>query len=72
MANAELWSYPGWGPMMEGFGTFPVDRGVGDRAAVGRAAELLAGGEVLGMFPQGTCLPYRDRPWLRGAAGSRS
>ena len=20
------------------------------------------------MFPQGTCLPYHDRPWRRGAA----
>lgn len=68
MAKAELWSYPGLRAIMEWFGTFPVDRGAGDRAAVGRAVELLAGGQVLGMFPQGTCLPYRNRPWLRGAA----
>jgi 1-acyl-sn-glycerol-3-phosphate acyltransferase len=68
MAKAELWRYPVVRTLMEWFGTFPVDRGIGDRAAVGRAAELLAGGQVLGMFPQGTCLPYRNRPWLRGAA----
>jgi 1-acyl-sn-glycerol-3-phosphate acyltransferase len=68
MAKAELWRYPGLRTIMEWFGTFPVDRGIGDRAAVGRAAGLLAEGQVLGMFPQGTCLPYRNRPWLRGAA----
>jgi 1-acyl-sn-glycerol-3-phosphate acyltransferase len=68
MAKAELWSFPVLRTIMEWFGTFPVDRGLGDLAAVDRGAELLAGGEVLGMFPQGTCLPYRNRPWLRGAA----
>src|SRR5205085_2283156 len=68
MAKAELWK---WFPtrwLMEGFGAFPVSRGIGDRGAVGQAAELLERGEVLGIFPQGTCLPYRRRPWLRGAA----
>ncbi len=39
------------------------------RPARGRAGrQLLDEGQVLGIFPQGTCLPYRDRPWLRGAA----
>src|ERR1700753_2594134 len=68
MAKAELWGYPGLRQMMEWFGTFPVERGTGDRQAVGRAAGLLAEGQVLAMFPQGTCLPYRHRPWHRGAA----
>ena len=69
MAKAELWNYPVLRNIMEWFGTFPVARGIGDRRAVGRAEQLLlAEGEVLGMFPQGTCLPYRNRPWLRGAA----
>jgi 1-acyl-sn-glycerol-3-phosphate acyltransferase len=68
MAKAELWDYPVLRNIMEWFGTFPVARGIGDRRAVGRAEQLLAEGEVLGMFPQGTCLPYRNRPWMRGAA----
>jgi 1-acyl-sn-glycerol-3-phosphate acyltransferase len=68
MAKAELWNYPVLRTVMEWFGTFPVSRGSGDRGAVGRAEQLLAEGEVLGMFPQGTCLPYRHRPWMRGAA----
>ena len=68
MAKAELWKYFPTRWLMEGFGAFPVSRGLGDRGAVGRGAELLAQGGALGMFPQGTCLPYRHRPWLRGAA----
>jgi 1-acyl-sn-glycerol-3-phosphate acyltransferase len=68
MAKAELWNYPMLRQAMELFGTFPVERGTGDRNAVGQAARLLAADEVLGMFPQGTCLPYRQRPWHRGAA----
>jgi 1-acyl-sn-glycerol-3-phosphate acyltransferase len=68
MAKAELWNYPVLRTIMRWFGTFPVTRGVGDREAVGYATDLLAHDQVLGMFPQGTCLPYRRRPWLRGAA----
>ncbi len=68
MSKSELFDYPVLRTIMRAFGTFAVERGTGDRAAVGRAAALLDEGEVLGIFPQGTCLPYRDRPWLRGAA----
>ncbi len=68
MAKAELFEYPVLKSIMRTFGTFPVERGTGDRAAVGRAAELLAHDQVLGMFPQGTSLPHRNRPWMRGAA----
>jgi 1-acyl-sn-glycerol-3-phosphate acyltransferase len=68
MAKAELWRLPVVRWIMDAYGTFPVDRGSGDRGAVGRGAELLTEGEVLGLFPQGTCLPFRRRPWMRGAA----
>jgi 1-acyl-sn-glycerol-3-phosphate acyltransferase len=68
MAKAELWRYAPVRWVMEKFGTFPVERGTGDRVAVGRAAQLLAEGELLGIFPQGTCLPFRNRRWHRGAA----
>jgi 1-acyl-sn-glycerol-3-phosphate acyltransferase len=66
MAKAELWKYPALGTTRKALGTFPVSRG--DRAAVGVAAELLEQAQLLGMFPQGTCLPIRARPWHRGAA----
>jgi 1-acyl-sn-glycerol-3-phosphate acyltransferase len=68
MAKAELWRYPVLRSLMEGFGTFPIERGMGDADALGRAGRLLRAGDVLGIFPQGTCLPYRRRPWHRGAA----
>lgn len=68
MAKAELWRSPLVGRVMDAFGTFPVQRGAGDRAALGRAEQLLEAGELLAIFPQGTVLPYRHRPWLRGAA----
>jgi 1-acyl-sn-glycerol-3-phosphate acyltransferase len=68
MAKAELWRYPGVAWVMDKFGTFPVSRGLGDRSAIGRAAQLLDQGELLGIFPQGTCLPFPDRRWYRGAA----
>jgi 1-acyl-sn-glycerol-3-phosphate acyltransferase len=68
MAKAELWRSPVARRVMEGFGAFPVERGTGDGAAVGEGARLLVAGEVLGIFPQGTCYPHRRRPYLRGAA----
>lgn len=68
MAKAELWRSAAVRTVMEGFGAFPVERGRGDFDAVGRAGRLLAEGEVLGIFGQGTCLPFRRRPFMRGAA----
>jgi 1-acyl-sn-glycerol-3-phosphate acyltransferase len=68
MAKSELWNYPVLRNVMNGFGTFPIQRGAGDTDALGVAGRLLRDGEVLGIFPQGTCLPYRRRPWHRGAA----
>lgn len=68
MAKAELWRNAALRAVMEGFGTFPVARGRGDFDAFSRAGRLLADGEVLGIFGQGTCLPFRRRPFLRGAA----
>src|SRR5215203_2277872 len=53
MAKAELWKYAPTRWLMDGFGAFPVARGLGDRGAVGHGGDLLARGEVLGMFPQG-------------------
>ena len=68
MAKAELWRNRLIRPVVEGFGAFPVERGTGDSAAVGRAGRLLENGSVLGIFPQGTCYPWPQRPWHRGAA----
>ena len=68
MAKAELWGNALGRTVMEGFGAFPVFRGSGDGVAMSRGGRLLAEGEVLGIFPQGTCFPRRHRPFMRGAA----
>lgn len=68
MAKAELWANPLVARTMDAFGSFPVRRAAGDREATATATELLAAGEALAIFPQGTCLPYRRRPLGRGAA----
>ena len=68
MAKAELWRNALAHAVMEGFGAFPVFRGSGDGPAMSRAGRLLVEGEALGIFPQGTCFPRRQRPFMRGAA----
>ncbi len=68
MAKADFFQNPLLRAVMNAFGTFPVERGTGDTGALGQAGRLLDEGQVLGIFPQGTVLPYRRRPWHRGAA----
>jgi 1-acyl-sn-glycerol-3-phosphate acyltransferase len=68
MAKAELYQYPVLRQLMDALGCFPVERGRDEGQAVGRGLRLLQGGEVIGIFPQGTCLPYRERLFRRGAA----
>jgi 1-acyl-sn-glycerol-3-phosphate acyltransferase len=54
MGKAELWKY-GWSAkFLSALGGFPVERGAPDRAALRAAEAALAGGEPLGMFPEGT------------------
>ena len=68
MAKAELWRNPLVGRLLEWGGTFPVERGGGDSGALRHGIRLLEEGELLGIFPQGTSRPLRNRPFLRGAA----
>ncbi|MET9428136.1 MULTISPECIES: lysophospholipid acyltransferase family protein [unclassified Streptomyces] len=42
------------GPFLEGIGQLKVDRSVPDRTAITGALEVLGGGGVLGIFPEGT------------------
>jgi 1-acyl-sn-glycerol-3-phosphate acyltransferase len=68
MAKAELWRHPLLAAAMNGFGTFPVQRGGGDVTALRRAVELLERGEAIGVFPQGTSKLELPRRYQRGAA----
>jgi cytidylate kinase len=53
MAKSELWKFSILRWAMEAFGTFPVNRGEADRAAIKTAIDILDAGAVLGLFPEG-------------------
>jgi 1-acyl-sn-glycerol-3-phosphate acyltransferase len=67
-AKAELFRVPGLRQILEGLGGIPVRRGADMGRAAAEGVEALERGEVVGIFPQGTCLPYRNRRFQRGAA----
>jgi cytidylate kinase len=54
MAKTELFKIPILAPIIRGLGAFPVDRSRGDIAAIKAASQVLKGGRVLGIFPEGT------------------
>ena len=53
MAKDELFHFAPFGALLRSLHTFPVRRGAGDRGAIRAALEVLAGGNVLVMFPEG-------------------
>lgn len=68
MAKNELYKVPGIREILSGAGCFPVDRN-GDRGrAVAKGVEVLERGGVVGIFPEGTCLPDKKVGYRRGAA----
>jgi 1-acyl-sn-glycerol-3-phosphate acyltransferase len=68
MAKSELFRTRPLAWAMHSLNAFPVERGGGDREAMSEAGRLLAGGAVLGIFPQGTSRPEKQIGWHRGAA----
>ncbi|HWF54636.1 MAG TPA: lysophospholipid acyltransferase family protein [Solirubrobacteraceae bacterium] len=67
LAKSSLWK-PGIGPVLDGMGQIPIDRGAGDAHALDRAIEELRGGACIGIFPEGTRSLGRElRP--RGGIG---
>ena len=68
MAKAELFRYPLLRHVMHGIGAFPVLRNADEGRAIERGVELLEQGQAIAIFPQGTALPYRNRPYRKGAA----
>jgi cytidylate kinase len=57
MAKEELFASKRSASFFERMGAFPVKRGKPDRRALQRAFEVLADGELLGLFPEGTRRP---------------
>lgn len=68
VAKAELFRSRIIRMLMKAFGAVPIGRGEGDLKALSAARDLVERGALIGIFPQGTCLPYRQRPFQRGAA----
>ena len=54
MAKEELFKTPILKPLLPKLNAFPVKRGLSDREALRRALAILKGGEVMGLFPEGT------------------
>lgn len=54
LAKADLWKVRGLAPVLNGMGQIPIERGVGDAAALARAIEELRRGSCIGVFPEGT------------------
>jgi glycerol-3-phosphate dehydrogenase (NAD(P)+) len=62
VAKKELFSRPWQAWLLNALGAFPVDRGAGDEASVETAKAILARGDIVLMFPEGT----RVRPGSLG------
>jgi len=54
LAKSDLWKVRGLGPILNGMGQIPIERGKGDAAALARAIEALRAGVCIGVFPEGT------------------
>ncbi|HVC26239.1 MAG TPA: lysophospholipid acyltransferase family protein [Acidimicrobiales bacterium] len=54
LVKGEVWKVKSVGRLLELLGTFPVHRGAADRDALNRSLEVLAAGEPLVVFPEGT------------------
>src|SRR3954465_14710792 len=54
LAKSELWEVRGLGPVLNGMGQIPIQRGKGDKDALAKAIETLRAGACIGVFPEGT------------------
>jgi len=68
MAKKELYKNPLAAKMLVKLNSFPIERGVGDMAAVNYACNLVKSGKAFGIFPEGT-RQHTYRPLKRGKSG---
>ena len=54
MSKAEWFDNKALGLLLRTLGVFPVNRGAGDMSAIDHAVELVKGGQLVGIFPEGT------------------
>ncbi len=60
LGKKELFKIPLIGAFFRALGAYSVDRGSGDVGAIKKTLSILADGEIVAMFPQGTRHPYVD------------
>ena len=65
LAKSSLWK-PGLGPILDGMGQIPIERGKGDAHAIDGAIAELRAGACIGIFPEGTRSKGRE---LRARSG---
>ncbi len=58
MAKKEAFKVPVLNWFIKSMGAFPVDRKGGDVGAIKKTISMLKDGECIGIFPQGTRIPY--------------
>nr|MBQ4317990.1 1-acyl-sn-glycerol-3-phosphate acyltransferase [Clostridia bacterium] len=56
-AKAELFRIPGLKQLITALGAYPINRGKSDVGAIKKTIALLEGGELVGLYPQGTRCP---------------
>lgn len=62
MAKSELFRYPFFNAFFRSLKAFPVKRGFFDRRALKYASQIINGGEVLGIFPEGGIVTLDGKP----------
>jgi 1-acyl-sn-glycerol-3-phosphate acyltransferase len=68
MAKAELFEVPVFGKLITELGAFPVKRGGVSKDSIKISLNLLRGGKVMGIFPEGTRKAAADAAIKKGAA----
>lgn len=54
MSKAEWFDNKPFGLLLTALGVFPINRGEGDMSALNLAADYIRGGDLVGIFPEGT------------------
>ena len=60
MAKKELFKIPLLSSLITALGAYPVDRGGADIKSLKRTFSMINDGDLIGIFPQGTRVPYAD------------
>lgn len=68
LAKASLWHTWIQRVLLDGMGQIPIERGIGDTQAMQAAIDALAGGDAVGIFPEGTISRGRPMRARRGVA----